>query len=138
MIEHHLERIASALEAIAQALNPGFVVLKDGVEHVPVNSAQMTMTAPPLEWFNQEQRSNTAQTTWEWLGITPPPKRARDKMPQVAQDVTVTSHEDGRIAAGRARRGRPLKCGRCRREGRSRMHNHDRCKECLHEEWWDE
>ena len=42
-------------------------------------------------------------------------------------------------ATGRPdRRGQPLKCGRCRREGRSRMNHSNRCVECQHEEWWDE
>jgi len=42
-------------------------------------------------------------------------------------------------ATGRPdRRGQPLRCGRCRREGRSRMNHSNRCVECQHEEFWDE
>lgn len=160
-IEENLGRIADALERIAEVITPTTAArLVDGVEHIP------TMTAPPLAWFDaghgcavavpaeaqgdaawiqqlaaeeaqetadRESAHVTGQTTWDWLGITPPATRTRPKMP-TASDPTA----DGRAEAGRKRRGRPLKCGRCRREGRSRMNHSNRCVECQHEEWWDE
>ena len=93
MIEEYLDRIANALERIADALAPqtrSFGV--DEVEHVP------TLTKPPLEWFDAgngcavavedsidaegaTMDKKTAQTTWEWLGITPPARRSRAKNP---------------------------------------------------------
>jgi len=93
MIENHLERIANALERLADALAPAprsYVL--DEVEHVP------TLTKPPLAWFDAgngcavavedsidaqapTMDKKTAQTTWEWLGITPPARRSRAKNP---------------------------------------------------------
>jgi len=115
-LEQSLERIANALERLADALAPAprsYVL--DEVEHVP------TLTKPPLAWFDagngcavaledtQEAQTprehcgrcyefpgcdmdlstchahpkakETAQTTWEWLGITPPARRSRAKNP---------------------------------------------------------
>jgi len=134
-IQATLERIASALERIADAV-------AEDVEDIPV--VQPTITAPPLTWFAAIEQNEPdvlapasalepGQTTWEWLGITPPATRGRAKMPAVSI-ATV----DGRAEAGRMKRGRPLHCGRCGREGRSRMNHSDRCRECIHEEWWDE
>lgn len=55
------------------------------------------------------------------------------------EHVAKRSHVKGEATGGRrARRGVPLRCGRCRREGRSRMNHSNRCVECQHEEWWDE
>jgi hypothetical protein len=53
---------------------------------------------------------------------------------KVAPAPSVKHRATGRVD----RRGQPLKCGRCRREGRSRMNHSNRCVECQHEEWWDE
>jgi len=55
------------------------------------------------------------------------------------EHVATRSHVKGESTGGRRdRRGVPLRCGRCRREGRSRMNHSNRCVECQHEEWWDE
>ena len=55
------------------------------------------------------------------------------------EHVATRSHVKGEATARRGdRRGVPLRCGRCRREGRSRMNHSNRCVECQHEEWWDE
>lgn len=62
----------------------------------------------------------------------------RPKVPIIVESPPSKATGDGRAVAGRMRRGRPLNCGRCRREGRSRMNHSERCRECQHEEWWDE
>jgi len=55
------------------------------------------------------------------------------------EHVATRSHVKGeRTGSRRNRRGVPLRCGRCRREGRSRMNHSNRCVECQNEEWWDE
>ena len=138
-IEGNLERIASALEAIAQAMNPGFAVVVDDVEHAPVG----TLTKPPLAWFDaghgcavavedsiDDASSRTrafGQTTWDWLGITPPAKRGRQKMPE---------RKDKRGAErGNTRAGQ---CGRCGRAGRRRLNHKPFCVDCEFEPEWDE
>ena len=89
----------------------------------------------------------TSQTTWEWLGITPPARRRRAKAPQNAANVatldgTQSIESKPRKRAGGKAPGRApgtiSRCGRCRREGTRRMNHSDRCRECHHEEWWDE
>ena len=152
-LEQNLARIADALERIAGAIAPATPAVVDGVEHIP------TLTAPPLEWFgapphharlSDENQPNLAenddvtpdstrssntrrtqgeQTTWDWLGVL-------CDTDQPAPDNW--ENLERRAERGRRRRGRPLKCGRCRRSGRSRMNHSDRCVECQHEEWWDE
>jgi len=89
----------------------------------------------------------TSQTTWEWLGITPPARRRRAKAPQNAANVatldgtqSIESKPQVRARAKAPGRtpGTISRCGRCRREGTRRMNHSDRCRECHHEEWWDE
>tara|TARA_B100000459_G_C8592295_1_gene208270 strand:+ start:112 stop:507 length:396 start_codon:yes stop_codon:yes gene_type:complete len=131
MIESELSRIANALEAIAQALNPGFVVSVDGVESVPTAP---TLTNPPLAWFASALASanavseasgdaawiqqlaaeevKTAQANFDWLNVVP-----------------------GKV--GR-RPNNPGSCSRCGREGRRKLNHCDHCSECKHEGWWDE
>ena len=115
-----LERIATALERIADAMSP-----EDDVSEPEIVADHPTLINPLLAWFASAQPApvavsdatepRTAQATWDWLGVV-----------------------DGRKEAGRRRRGIPLKCGRCRAEGRARMNGSDRCRSCLHEDWWDE
>jgi len=147
VIESNLARIAAALEAIAQAINPGFVVVADDVEDIPV--ASPTLTKPPLEWFAAvggaaiavedadsvpvANDSTTGQTTWDWLGITPPAKRSRPKMPTSAQGVSaslIRGAERGNTRAGQ--------CGRCGRAGRRRLNFKPYCVDCEFEPEWDE
>ena len=169
-IEQELQRIATALELIAARLGAGNVVSIDGVEHV-----QQTITAPPLAWFDagngcavavdethddasgdaawirqlarEEAAARTAQTTWEWLGITPPATRARQKMPESGKSSPEKQQAPGRKNPEIRKKsknhpgrepGTIYRCGRCRRERRRRMNGSDRCVECQHEEWWDE
>lgn len=162
-----LERIADALERIADAL--GALEAQE-----PPHELQnvLTLTEPPLRWFEAQegpfieqetQRPDldaahladrigaTSQTTWEWLGITPPARRRRAKtpkkaaiggtpdssqcieqVPKNASDITARAKSPGRTP------GTISRCGRCRREGTRRMNHSDRCRECLDEEWWDE
>lgn len=140
MIEANLARIAAALEAIAQAMNPGFVVIDDEVADIPV--ATPTLTKPPLEWFAavggaaiavedadsvpSSDQIPTGQTTWDWLGITPPAKRARKKMPK----KDFRGAEPGNTRAGQ--------CGRCGRAGRRRLNFKRYCVDCEFEPEWDE
>lgn len=119
MLEAELARIANALEAIAQALNPGFVVSVDGVESVPTAP---TLTNPPLAWFASALASagavsvptgdGTAQATFDWLNVVP--------------------GKTGRPA------NNPGSCSRCGREGRRKLNHCNHCAECKHEGWWDE
>lgn len=147
MIEATLARIADALEAIAQAMNPGFVVVADDVADIPVTSP--TLTKPPLEWFAAVGGAAIAvedvdsagsgvqipagQTTWDWLGITPPAKRTRAKMP-------ATSSTRGKADKRGAERGntRAGQCGRCGRVGRRRLNFKPYCVDCQFEPEWDE
>ena len=157
MIESNLARIAAALEAIAQAMNPGFVVVADDVADIPV--ASPTLTKPPLEWFAAvggaaiavedadsvpvANDSTTGQTTWDWLGITPPAKRSRSKMPTSGKSVSGIPHHPGEalpeIRKG-AERGntRAGQCGRCGRAGRRRLNFKPYCVDCEFEPEWDE
>lgn len=173
MIEHHLQRIATALEAIAQALNPGFVVVDDGVAHIQAPSPQPTLTNPPLAWFHASGGATdavsdtpgdgtdmiahvtdkfagmiddeddprhdlvermTGQTTWEWLGITPPASRKRQKYPDHREHIRVKRGARG-AEVGNTRAGQ---CGRCGRPGRRRLNNKPFCHDCQHEPEWDE
>jgi hypothetical protein len=138
-IEQNLGRIATALEAIAQAMNPGFAVVVDGVEHAPAT----TLTKPPLAWFDagngcavavedstedaSPSRAAPGQTTWDWLGITPPAKRGRQKMPERTDQ---RGAERGNTRAGQ--------CGRCGRAGRRRLNHKPFCVDCEFEPEWDE
>ena len=142
-IERNLERIANALEALVQSRVPGYAVTIDEVEHV-----SPTLTRPPLAWFDAGNGCavavedtpgdaspggsirRTGQTTWDWLGVL--------DGEAVKVGNPVDPGETPRQASRRMRRGRPLRCGRCRREGRSRMNHSDRCIECIDEDWWDE
>ena len=195
MIEDQLERIANALERLADALAPdtrSYVL--DEVEHVP------TLTKPPLAWFDagngcavavedtQEAQTprehcgrcyefpgcdmdlstchahpkakETAQTTWEWLGITPPARRSRAKNPNTPPifeklpdggKKSPDSDKNFRLQAKKSaekrkkpRRGaepgntRAGQCGRCGRAGRRRLNHQMFCIDCEHEGWWDE
>ena len=154
-IERDLARIASALEVIAQSLNPGVGVVVDGVEHV---AQHPTLTKPPLTWFaagngcavavdeSTDTSSRTGQTTWDWLGVTPPATRTRSKQPATLDAQAESKNGTLRDMPGAkrpgpepgSRAGKPLRCGRCRREGRSRMNHSNRGIECQHEDWWDE
>jgi hypothetical protein len=138
-IETDLGRIASALEAIAQAMSPGFAVVVDGVEYAPTP----TLTKPPLAWFDagngcavavedsidDASASSAApgQTTWEWLGCIPPAVRGRQKMPEKRDK---RGAERGNTRAGQ--------CGRCGREGRRRLNHKPYCVDCQFEPEWDE
>lgn len=167
-----LERIADALERIADALDA------TGAQERPqaVKNA-FTLTSPPLAWFAaqegpfigqeattstntvvelvngqlEQQMSPTSQTTWEWLGITPPARRRRAKAPKNAaiaptldglQSIEQPLENPSAVRARAKGPGRTpgtiSRCGRCRREGTRRMNHSNRCRECLHEEWWDE
>jgi len=173
-IEDKLDRIAGALEAIAAQLGAAGSVTIDGVEHIthptltkpPLawfdagNGCAVAVdethddASGDAAWIRELARqeaaaaaaTKTAQTTWEWLGITPPAKRTRSKVPDVEDVVTAGKNDALRDIPARkkpgpapgSRRGRPLRCGRCRREGRARMNHSNRCVECQHEEWWDE
>lgn len=128
-----LERIADALERIAAALEP-----QDAQEAPQEPQDQPTLTNPLLAWFastaaapgavEDTQEPRTAQTTWEWLGITPPAIRGRQKNPVIVEVVA----ESGRQP------GTPSHCGRCGREGTRRMNGADHCRFCQHEPFWDE
>jgi len=83
----------------------------DAVIDVDVDVPVITVEPGPHEWVN-------ASTSFE----------------KVVRAPSVKHRATGRPA----RRGQPLKCGRCRREGRSRMNHSNRCVECQHEEFWDE
>ena len=154
-IEQHLARIATALEAIAQAVNPGVGVLVDEVESIAVP----TITNPPLRWFATHGGAAVAvedsidddkvvpdgkQTTWDWLGITPPASRTRKKMPESGRDLAGKQQGPGRKIPGKRQGGSGRepgtvsRCGRCRRDHRRRMNHSNRCIDCQHEEWWDE
>lgn len=138
-IENNLGRIANALEAIAQAMNPGFAVVVDGVEHAPV----ATLTKPPLEWFDagngcavavedsiedaSPSKPAPGQTTWSWLGIIPPGKPNWKKMPERKGQ---RGAEVGNTRAGQ--------CGRCGRAGRRRLNHKPFCVDCEFEPEWDE
>jgi len=106
-IQFELTRVADALERIASAIEG------DQVENI------ITVSPGPFVWddvkgtFVQdaEEAPGTAQTTWDWLGITP----TKGRQP-----------------------GRPSHCGRCGREGTRRMNHANHCRECRHEAWWDE
>jgi len=111
-----LERIADALERIARALEAGEPVTDThGVgratdQNAAVNPS-ITVEVGPHAW---------------------------DEVDTVFSESPRGRRTFKRVDAARARRGIPLRCGRCRREGRSRMNNSDRCRECQHEDWWDE
>jgi len=163
-----LERIADALERIADAL--GAIEAQERPQEL---KNAFTLTSPPLAWFAAQEgpfigqesegpahcgevcevcdeeaaERATAQTTWEWLGITPPARRRRAKNPQNAATVatldgsqSIESKPQVRARAKAPGRtpGTISRCGRCRREGTRRMNHSDRCRECHHEEWWDE
>lgn len=111
-IEHHLERIASALE---------YLVIQPRNEDDPV------IIQPP----------KTGQTTWEWLGVTPPATRKRAKAP-----ITVVKRDQRGAEPGNTRAGQ---CGRCGRPGRRRLNGLDHCRDCRLESdeqvaksWWKE
>lgn len=115
-IEDTLARIATALEAIEDHLRVSTMTAlvdrqRDGVIDVDVASPLITVEPGPHEWVN-------ASTSFE----------------KVAPAPSVKHRATGRPA----RRGQPLKCGRCRREGRSRMNHSNRCLDCQHEDFWDE
>jgi len=172
MIEDQLERIANALERLADALAPAprsYVL--DEVEHVP------TLTKPPLAWFDAgngcavaveesidvqapTMDKKTAQTTWEWLGITPPARRSRAKNPntppifqklpdggkkspdsikKISLQAKISPDKRKKPQRG-AEKGntRAGQCGRCGRAGRRRLNHQMFCIDCEHEQWWDE
>ena len=138
MIETVLERIAIALEEMRDIL--ASMASEDAVETIPVQ----TLTKPPLAWFDagngcavaveasiddvtpEPKVKKTAQTNWEWLGITPPATRTRSKNPQPRS----RGAERGNTRAGQ--------CGRCGREGRRRLNFKPFCVDCEFEPEWDE
>ena len=108
-LEAILSRIADALEAIEDHLRVSTMTAIVDRERDAVN---VIVEEGPHEW-------GEASKTFE----------------KVAKRSLVKGEgSEGR----RDRRGVPLRCGRCRREGRSRMNHSNRCVECQHEEWWDE
>ena len=121
MIEAELQRIANALEAIAQALNPGFA-LAVALDAQEEPKAASTLTKPPLAWFEAVEGApgavsdvtgvGKAQANFDWLNVVP-----------------------GKL--GR-KPNNPGKCSRCGREGRRKLNHCDYCAECKHEAWWDE
>ena len=170
-LEQHLARIASALERIADALGPAAPVVIDGVEHIG-----HTLTRPPLAWFDAgngcavavddsidhasdgQQPGRSGQTTWDWLGITPPATRTRQKMPESGErgvscrsDQTAilsqnrTSGKNGPTPIPEIRQKgaepgntRAGQCGRCGRAGRRRLNFKPYCIDCKDEPEWDE
>ncbi len=127
-------------------MNPGFVVVADEVADIPVSTP--TLTKPPLEWFaaaggaaiavedaqgvSSSDQIPTGQTTWDWLGITPPAKRGRAKMPSSTSSAKadLRGAERGNTRAGQ--------CGRCGRAGRRRLNFKPYCVDCQFEPEWDE
>ena len=104
--------LESVLARIATALEAiADHLAGDAVLDVDVASPLITVERGPHEWVN-------ASTSFEKVAPAPSVKHTAPGRPD--------------------RRGRPLKCGRCRREGRSRMNHSNRCVECQHEEFWDE
>lgn len=120
------------------------------------NLAENDDLTPEITRNSNTRRNQGGQTTWDWLGVLcdtdePAPDLAdldRHEFGAV-QVLQVTEEQrqemrdhwatlERRAERGRRRRGKPLKCGRCRREGRSRMNHSDRCIECKDEDWWDE
>lgn len=170
-LEQHLARIASALERIADALGPVAPVVIDGVEHIGPS-----LTRPPLAWFDagngcavavddsiddaSEHRTpgRSGQTTWDWLGITPPATRNRQKMPEsgarepssrsdqtsiLGQNRTLAENGPIKIPEIRKKGAEPGntragQCGRCGRAGRRRLNFKPFCIDCEHEPEWDE
>lgn len=152
MIETVLERIANALEEIRDHL--ASLASEDAVEAIPVPTLTKpplawfdagngcavaveattddgTPVAPadglyPHQIQNDHNAKRTGQTTWEWLGITPPATRTRSKNPQPRS----RGAERGNTRAGQ--------CGRCGREGRRRLNFKPFCIDCEHEPEWDE
>jgi len=108
-LEDTLARIATALEAIEDHLRVSTLAAIVGRKRDGVNIA---VQDGPHEWVE-------ASKSFEHL-------------------ATRSHVKPERTGSRRARRGVPLRCGRCRREGRSRMNHSNRCVECQHEEWWDE
>jgi hypothetical protein len=108
-LEATLARIADALEAIEEHLRISTLTAIVDRERDAVNVA---VEEGPHEWVE-----------------------ASKSFEHVATRSLVKGDSTG---GRRDRRGVPLRCGRCRREGRSRMNHSNRCVECEHEEWWDE
>ena len=108
-LEDIFGRIADALEAIEDHLR---VATLTGIVRDQINTPEVVVEEGPHEWVE-------ASKSFE--------------------HVATRSHVKGEATGGRRdRRGVPLRCGRCRREGRSRMNHSNRCVECQDEEWWDE
>lgn len=131
-IQFELTRVADALERIA------IIMAGDQVENIITVSPGPFVWSEAVQTFVEAEEptehcgrcyefpgcdmdlrtchahppgKETAQATWDWLGITQRPGR---------------------------RPGRPSHCGRCGREGTRRMNHANHCRECRHEAWWDE
>ena len=120
VMEHHLDRIATALEYLANR---------------PPSTDAVPWMMPPVavSEVSEPQTPPTGQTTWEWLGVTPPASRSRQKQPK--RDMR--GAEPGNTRAGQ--------CGRCGRPGRRRLNGLDHCVECrlesdeqVAQSWWKE
>jgi len=121
-LEAILERIADALEVIADSMRP--VTALPSKE--PVN---ITVEQGPFG-PNHEPVHELAR----WTASTPPPaRRTRDKMPAVI--VQGSKREKRGAEPGNTRAGQ---CGRCKRDGRRRLNFKAFCVDCEHEPWWDE
>ena len=120
VMEHHLDRIATALEYLANR---------------PPSTDAVPWMVPPgaVSEAIEPPRPPTGQTTWEWLGVTPPATRTRQKQPKRDR----RGAEPGNTRAGQ--------CGRCGRPGRRRLNGLNYCVECrlesdeqVAQSWWKE
>ena len=106
-IKHELERIASALE---------YLVIQ------PRNDDDVWASDLPTQGNQTAEKPKSGQTTWEWLGVTPPAIRKRAKAP-----ITVGKRDRRGAEPGNTRAGQ---CGRCGRPGRRRLNGLDYCRDC--------
>ena len=117
------ERIATALERIADALDP-----EDNVSEPEAVEVQPTLINPLLAWFSSPQMSPDAVSDVD----------------AAATFSEFTPSSSSPVIRGNTivQRGRPKNrvshCGRCGREDTRRMNHSDSCRECVHEAWWTE
>tara|TARA_Y100000004_G_scaffold55963_1_gene62291 strand:+ start:333 stop:740 length:408 start_codon:yes stop_codon:yes gene_type:complete len=127
VMEHHLDRIATALEYLANR-PPSTDAVPWMMPPVAVEQSIESASASA-----SASKVPTGQTTWEWLGVTPPATRTRQKQPKRDR----RGAEPGNTRAGQ--------CGRCGRPGRRRLNGLDHCVECrlesdeqVAQSWWKE
>jgi len=128
------ERIATALERIADALAP-----EDNVSEPEAVEVQPTLINPLLAWFSSPRMSPDAVSDVDAAATFAEFKPSSSEPRKDGMNIIVQRGKSPSVIVQRGRpKNRVSHCGRCGREDTRRMNHSDSCRECVHEAWWTE